>query len=235
MTAAELGDLANCLPEIIAKHGIIVMDHIDLTNEGFMHLLVAAGDVVQPYRQSVQSPVSVLDSSSTLPVEGGGELPFHRDGDSLDYLIDYVFLYCKEQQGESSIYTTFVDYKGANAELPGNIRSILGERVFLTTFSGGNTVSYTPLCSETGLLNLYFPGVRGSPWDTRIEGLDEQSSCIFFSELKTYYVNSKWFYRHSWVPGQLLIFDNIRYLHARERGSSFGRRVAWRGQVKSNS
>jgi (5R)-carbapenem-3-carboxylate synthase len=81
---------------------------------------------------------------------------------------------------------------------------------------------------------IYFPftGNNIADWESRIRGFTESETKDFFSELLSFITQPRYYYRHFWKTGDLMLMDNRRVLHAREPFDNDTERVLYRGSVR---
>ena len=65
---------------------------------------------------------------------------------------------------------------------------------------------------------IYFPFDEGqsASWESRIVGFSEYETKKFFAELFEFISQPRYYYRHYWKEGDLLIMDNRNTIHDRE-------------------
>ncbi len=164
---------------------------------------------------------------SNAYADGRGELRPHSDHCFLDRPLWGISLYAHAapEQGGETIFTSAV---AACQKLPADLRAALtgrlAEHVYQPRERLGDDVR-DPTLSEslaarhpviwdhpvTGRPVLYV-----NPWMTRaIVGVEPEESQTLIAALMEVLTDPSISYRHSWRPGDFLIWDNIALLHAR--------------------
>jgi alpha-ketoglutarate-dependent taurine dioxygenase len=173
---------------------------------------------------------------------GRGELQFHSERSfQREEPLRGVALYAKEVHATGGA-TLFINCAVACQELPADLRSELLEADTVHRFDprirlgeaygssgvpegGWHTIHPAVLPHPiTGVPILYV-----SPWfTTAIAGRDDQSSRSLLSRLLEHLRDPAFLYRHEWQPGDLVLWDNLVLIHAREPYDESKRRILWK-------
>lgn len=245
---------ASTVKDLMKTQGFALIRDIDFDEDSFRSFVHSYGDVVEYVneRQKVgfgYKDILKLEGDPEKVVTGRGELPLHADGGLLLTRVDVVFLYAKEiknmhYQGATAI----CDHKLALKEMPVHLKRILEEEKFFTrVLEHGyyQDVSpkgwfhipvFNPVEGGMTKLLLYFPFMDGSPtsWESRIDGFSDRETLDFFTELKAFLTLPRYYYKHYWKTGDLLMMDNRRVLHSRDSFGPEVTRVLYRGQTTSD-
>jgi len=86
----------------------------------------------------------------------------------------------------------------------------------------GDGVFKVPVFTDLGWVRkmlIYFPFDEGQPasWEPRISGFTAEETKQFFIELVMFMKRDRYYYKHYWEKGDLLIMDNRRLIHEREQ------------------
>ncbi|WP_167012328.1 TauD/TfdA family dioxygenase [Candidatus Pantoea multigeneris] len=224
--------------------GFIVVHDIAFTREAFARFFSRFGDVIRfisdPHAPGYEtSDVTLLQGNPDDVVAGCGQLPLHADGGTESFIVDHLFLYASEVSGMAQGGATcLTNHRLANQELPEHLREILfGRRHYMRiiTPDAKHTWQTIPVFSGVGRsqrMMIYFPFEAGqrSSWECSVEGLSPEECHEYYRALQAFYRQPRYYYRHQWKQGQLLICDNRVLLHEREPyGTTDQRRVLMRG------
>ena len=140
--------------------------------------------------------------------------------------------------------TTVCDHELACQEMPIYLKNILSKETFQVRvlekgyyIKGSPSDWFTlPVFTDYGWGNsmyIYLPFINQAhaSWESRILGFSDLENNSFFNELRLFLTKPKYYYRHFWTQGDLMIKDNRRVLHAREEYDEKATRLIYRGQV----
>lgn len=170
---------------------------------------------------------------SFAPADGSGELEWHADHMHLEKPARASMLYCVETPpvgGETLIACMYRAFDAlshaqqAEAEGLTALHSVSGLQTFLRTkgVNGAADGAYDspeelvvkwPLVRRhplTGRKALYF----GSKVTIGIEGWGDARAKAYLQELEAVATQEAFRYSHAWVPGDAVLWDNRRVLHA---------------------
>ena len=186
-----------------------------------------------------------LDGTKKKFGTGRGELPLHSDGGLLKTRVDILIMYAVQIQ---NLFfqgaTTVCGHELACQEMPIYLKNILSKETFQVRvlekgyyIKGSPSDWFTlPVFTDYGWGNsmyIYLPFINQAhaSWESRILGFSDLENNSFFNELRLFLTKPKYYYRHFWTQGDLMIKDNRRVLHAREEYDEKATRLIYRGQV----
>jgi (5R)-carbapenem-3-carboxylate synthase len=230
---------AEDVKQILQQKGFLIVRNIDMDANEFRDMYAQYGKIVEyvdekegvgfGYKDTLK-----LEGEKGKVVTGRGQLPLHADGGLLLSQVDQVFLYAK--QIENLKYrgsTSIVDHVLAVEEMPFHMRRVLEEETFeVKVLERGYYVDVSPadwfkvpVFTDLGWVRkmlVYFPFENDEPasWMPRIVGFTDQETKLFFKELVDFMRQPRYYYRHYWNEGDLMIMDNRRVLHEREEFDS---------------
>lgn len=236
---------------LAARRGFVLAKEVDFDDEEkFKKLIASYGSVVEYVKEKKNvgfgyKDILKLDGEEGKIVTGRGELALHADGGLLQTRVDIAFLYAVEtRRMQFQGATTICDHELAYQEMPIHLKNILDQEVFeynvvdRAYYVDASPASWfkVPVFVDYGWCNkmlIYFPFTDGNPpsWQSRVVGFSDKQSEMFFDELKAHMTQPRYYYKHFWNKGDLLILDNRRTLHAREPYDDDSVRVLYRGQT----
>ncbi len=177
---------------------------------------------------------------------GRGELEFHSEQSfQRDNPIRGLALYCRAI-GPHGGATLFIDCAAAYRALPADLQSQLAHtdtvhsfdpRVRLGSAYGGTGIpeggwqTVHPAILEHPVTGT--PILFVSPWfTTGIVGMDSEDGGALLSALLDHLSNPAFSYRHEWQPDDLLLWDNLSMIHAREPYDESTSRVLWKYEFR---
>lgn len=170
---------------------------------------------------------------SFAPADGSDDLEWHADHIHLETTARASLLYCRETPpvgGETLFACMYSAYDAldpaARAEADGLVarHSVSGLQTFLRTKGEAGTADAAYAVSEalvvawplvrrhprTGRRALYF----GSKVTIGIDGWDEARARDYLAALNAHATAPPFRYAHRWAPGDAVLWDNRRVLHA---------------------
>jgi (5R)-carbapenem-3-carboxylate synthase len=236
---------------LAARRGFVLAKDVDFDDKNNFKTMVASyGNVVEYVGEKKKvgfgyKDVLELNGEKGKIVTGRGELSLHADGGLLQTRVDIAFLYAVEtRRMQFQGATTVCDHELAYQEMPIHLKKILDEEVF--EYQVEDKSYYVdaspdgwfkvPVYVDYGWCNkmlIYFPFTENNPpsWKSRVAGFSDKQSQMFFDELKAHMTQQRYYYKHFWSKGDLLILDNRRTLHAREAYDEDSLRILYRGQT----
>lgn len=237
--------------KILIRDGFLIVKHIHLDADQFRDLYSQYGTIVEyadekidvgfGYRDTLK-----LEGEQDKIVTGRGQLPLHADGGLLLSQVDHVFLYAVEIKNMTFRGATMIcDHVLACKEMPAHLMAVLENETFeVRVLEHGYYADVSPegwfnvpVFTDLGWVKkmlIYFPFDKGQPasWEPRIRGFSDGETKKFFTELSEFITRDRYYYKHYWEDGDLLIMDNRRVIHAREEfnDKSIIRRL-YRGQT----
>ncbi|MEM1275864.1 MAG: TauD/TfdA family dioxygenase [Pseudomonadota bacterium] len=170
---------------------------------------------------------------SFAPADGSGELEWHADHMHLEQPARASMLYCVETPpvgGETVFACMYHAFDAlspeqqAEAEGLTALHSVSGLQTFLRTKGAKGAAEGDYESPET--LVVRWPLVRHHPMTGRkalyfgskvtigIEGWDDARSRAYLRDLEAVATQTAYRYSHQWVPGDAVLWDNRRVLHA---------------------
>ncbi len=223
------------IKKLLMRQGFLLVSQLRLDANQFRDLYSQYGTIVEyadekidvgfGYRDTLK-----LEGEKGKVVTGRGQLPLHADGGLLLSQVDQVFLYAAEIKNvKFRGATTVCDHALACREMPAHLLRVLENETFeVRVLERGYYADVSPhgwfkvpVFTDLGWVRkmlLYFPFDDGQPasWEPRIIGFTEWETKTFFAELTQFMKHPRYYYKHYWQDGELLIMDNRRVIHERE-------------------
>ena len=226
---------SKAVQQLTMDKGFLLIRNLKYNVDQFRQLLHSYGNILE-YVNEKQNvgygyrDVLKLTGEQEKIVTGRSELPLHADGGLLLTTVDTVFLYAEKiSNGKWQGATNICDHKLAVGEMPLHLRRVLEEERFeYIVLERGYYLDasppswfHIPVFTDLGWTRkmlIYFPFSNGQPasWDSRIVGFTKKECTAFFNELKAFFTQPRYYYKHYWNTGDLLIMDNRRVLHSRD-------------------
>jgi taurine dioxygenase len=176
---------------------------------------------------------------------GRGELQFHSERSfQKNETIRGLALYCKAI-GVSNGATLFVDCAAAYRALPTDLQTLLAHTDTVHSFDPRIRLGpeYAGSVPEGGWQAIHpailehpvtgVPILFVSPWfTTGIVGMDPEEGAALLSALFDHLSSPAFRYRHVWRPNDLLMWDNLSIIHAREPYDESNTRVLWKYEFR---
>jgi len=227
---------AENIKHILMRNGFIVVNDIHLDADQFRDIYSQYGKVVEYADEKIKVGFGYrdtlkLEGDTNKIVTGRGQLPLHADGGLLLSQVDHVFLYAAEIQNmKFRGATTLCDHVLACQEMPPHLIKVLENETFeVRVLEHGYYADVSPagwfkvpVFTDLGWVRkmlIYFPFDEGQPasWEPRISGFTAEETKQFFIELVMFMKRDRYYYKHYWEKGDLLIMDNRRLIHEREQ------------------
>src|SRR5271169_951056 len=240
--AEVVADLSAPLPpeqqallyRLFNEHGLVVFRKQALSH----HQQIRVHSYLRRGRFLERDP-EVVSNVGTGGQVGTAALPFHSDSAFLPEPIAAISLHAVDVvDGETS--TRFSSGKDVYRRLPESLKARLEGlhtlHVMPKEVSGRNRARELPAhYPRTTRLLVHRHGITGGPvlyvsW-VMIDGiieLPEAQSDALLEELHSHVSDPGHVYEHRWRNGDLVIWDNVALLHARDDTSKAGRRVLQR-------
>ncbi|CAI1791854.1 TauD/TfdA dioxygenase family protein [Serratia plymuthica] len=223
------------IKNLLMRQGFLIVNELNIDADEFRDIYSKYGTIVEysdekidvgfGYRDTLK-----LEGEKGKIVTGRGQLPFHADGGLLLSQVDQVFLYAVEIKNmKFRGSTTVCDHVLACNEMPDHLRKVLENETFeVRVLERGYYVDVSPegwfkvpVFTDLGWVRkmlIYFPFDDDQPasWEPRIVGFTDEEIKRFFIELTTFMKNPRYYYKHYWKDGDLVIMDNRRVIHERE-------------------
>ncbi|MEM7744623.1 MAG: TauD/TfdA family dioxygenase [Pseudomonadota bacterium] len=230
------------IEEALERHGVLIFRNQQITPAQQVAFSGALADLAPTMRVAAQLPghpeIFVIGNTgekivSFAPTDGSGELEWHSDHMHLEHPARASMMYCLETPpsgGETvfaCMYTAFDALNPAEqAEAEGltACHSVSGLNNFLRTKGEAETAAGAynvpdelvvrwPLVRRhplTGRKALYF----GTRVTIGIEGWEDARAHAYIAELNSRATVPDHRYSHAWMPGDAVLWDNRRTLHA---------------------
>ena len=242
------------IKDLLMDKGFVIIKDLSYNEDSFRPMVSqygkAADYIISSNEKkaitSEQKDILKLNGEKGKVVTGRGGLPLHSDGALQQRPIDLGFLYAElieniDDQGATNI----CDHKLPVEEMSSHLRRILEEEKFEYKYNergvyDGSTSEWSPLTVFTDLgwvrkmmISFPFPKGQSNHFDIRIVGFQQAQIDAFFEELNKFLMKPRYFYKHYWKTGDLLIFDNRRVLHGRDPfdNNDNNVRILYRAQV----
>ena len=232
-------DLARQLQQLIDTYKFVVIKKFSTNLDDVRTLMSSLG----PLNKSADRDNGVLklDTSQANEVLRSAEaLPLHKDGILTVCDVKIVGIYCVKFQNISGGRTYITDSSTALEHLPHEHVELL-KKVGFEGLPVDDTGYYAKdaaewhafkafIPDETGTLTLnigmpHMPGEKEG-WKVRIPTVSEELSDDILYNMIRLFSNPPYVYYHDWEEEDLLLFDNCKVLHGRERFSGGPRELA---------
>lgn len=217
------------------RHGVVLIRGQDLTPDQQIAFSRGFGDLnIHVYQRIVPGKPEVIVLSNLLDEHGnpiGGAncaLSWHTDGTHLQQPVTTSMLYCVVAPVEGG-ETEFADTATAYDHLSSDLRGFIDDKKAIHSYLLLQQRSFPdrPLSEEkrrqipdilqpivwvhpvTGRKALYL----GEHIIAGVEGMPKEEGIALVTRLREHATQSCYVYRHTWQPGDMLIWDNRRTLH----------------------
>lgn len=232
MTADSVRDLQG----LLAEHGVAVMRGQDIDDAGFVTFLHRFGELMFCVGETPLTGFPDLNVISNVGRTSPPRSVFHVDTSYVRRPPAYTALRAVEipaQGGE----TLFTNQYRAYDTLPVDVRATLEGRTITHVVTGLNLGADDESAAD-------HPAFRRHPISGRtalylstpercvaISGLDQADARDLIEFLYAHSTAPANIYRHSWAPGDVVMWDNRCVLHRADHGDVVGDRVMHRGLV----
>lgn len=227
------------LRPLLAAHGVVVFrDRHDLDDAAFTAWLRQFGDLMFTVGEQPLPGHPDLNVISNVGRSTPPRSVFHVDTSYVSEPPSYTALrtvQIPEQGGE----TVFSNQYRAYETLPDVVRSRLAGRTIRHEVTGVDPGSqqeheaWHPVFRPhplTGRLSLYLSTPQRC---TAISGLPDDEAAPLIEMLYAHSTQESNCYRHSWRPGDVVVWDNACVLHRADHSGVVGDRVMHRGMVSA--
>lgn len=238
------------LKSAFAQHQVLVFEQQQLNDEQYLHFATHFGPIfrspedvpVLASSDEGQTPDIVLVANIAGGYTGSGELTAHSDHHWTPYPSKASFLYALEvpaQGGDTHWSNQYQIYEELPAELKLRINGLqlITYNPFVRRLKGGEPRLYRdpalppisaahphPLVGthpETGRKFLYLDQAT----EVEVVGLPTEEGAELIRQLRTHADQRRYFYRHRWQAGDLVLWDNLATTHYRPAFDAAQRRV----------
>ncbi len=238
VTDLPLHDLAaydvDRLRALLAQHGVVVLPDQHVDDATFVAFLAAFGELTSTTGETPVPGFPDLNVVSNMGRTTPPRSTFHVDTSYVRRPPAYTALRAvqiPEQGGE----TLFSDQYRAFDALPADVRGRLAGRTIRHVVTGldlgadEETAAEHPVFRRhplSGRIALY---VSSPARCAAISGMADQEAGEMVRLLLAYSTRDENVYRHSWAPGDIVIWDNGCVLHRADHDGVVGDRVMHRG------
>ncbi len=234
--AAPLDDATRKqIESLYYRHGVVLIRNQDLTPDQQIAFSRGFGDLnIHVYQRIVPGKPEVIVLSNLLDEHGNPvgsancALSWHTDGTHLQQPVTTSMLYCVVAPAEGG-ETEFADTATAYDDLPADMRDFIDDKKAIHSYLLLQQRSFPdrPLTEEkrrqipdilqpivwlhpvTGRKALYL----GEHIIAGVDGMPKEAGIALVTQLREHATQPRYVYRHTWQPGDMLIWDNRRTLH----------------------
>jgi len=232
LSESQVGDFT----ELLAEHGVIVVPRSDGGDEAFLAFLRSFGELMFTVGET---PVAAFPDLNVVSNVGRTTAPrssFHTDTSYVRRPPAYTALRAVTlpQRGGHTLFTN--QYRAYDT-LPSQIRESLHGRTIthvvtgLDLPEGAETSALHPIFLRhpiSGRTALYLSTPQRC---AAISGMDPEQAAHTIAYLLDHSTREDNIFRHSWSPGDIVIWDNRCVLHRADHTDVAGDRVLHRGMV----
>ena len=224
------------LKQQLAIHGVLVLPDQEIDDADFLAFLEAFGEMT--FTQG-ETPVPGFDDLNVVTNVGRTTPPrssFHTDSSYLRRPPTYTALRAVEVPAEGG-QTQFTSQYRALDTLPTETRDRLQGRNITHVVTGLDAEELDETSAEHPIFPVHPISGRQSLYMSTpgrcaaISGLDEAEASETIKDLYEHSTQEENFYRHSWSPHDVVIWDNFVVLHRADHSGVVGDRVMHRGMV----
>ncbi len=217
------------------RHGVVLIRNQDLTPDQQIAFSRGFGDLnIHIYQRIVPGKPEVIVLSNLLDEHGNPigsancALSWHTDGTHLQQPVTTSMLYCVVAPAEGG-ETEFADTATAYDDLPADLRDFIDDKKAIHSYllPAAAQLPDRPLTEEkrrqipdilqpivwlhpvTGRKALYL----GEHIIAGVDGMQKEAGIALVTRLREHATQPRYVYRHTWQPGDMLIWDNRRTLH----------------------
>jgi taurine dioxygenase len=227
--ALDVTDVAG-LRGLLAGHGVVVLPgQYDVDDASFVGFLASFGELM--FTEG-ETPVPGFDDLNVVTNVGRATPPrsvFHVDTSYVARPPVYTALRAvriPERGGQ----TVFTDQYRAHDTLPGEVRELLDGRTITHRVDG--TQAEHPVFRRhpvSGRTSLYLSTPERC---VAVSGMDAAEATAMIEFLYLHSTADAHTYRHTWSPGDVVVWDNRCVLHRADHDGVVGDRVMHRGMVR---
>jgi taurine dioxygenase len=224
------------LQELLAEHGVVVLRGQEIDDAAFVGFLSRFGRLAFSTGETPLSGFPDLNVVSNVGRSSPPRSVFHVDTSYVRRPPAYTALRAVEipAQGGETLFTN--QYRACET-LPVEVRAALEGRTITHVVTGLDLGADDETSAE-------HPALRRHPISGRtalylstpercvaISGLDDAAARPLIEFLYAHSTSESNVYRHSWAPGDVVMWDNRCVLHRAEHAGVVGNRVMHRGMV----
>ncbi len=214
---------------LLAEHGVVVLPEQHVDDQGFLAFLASFGELM--FTEG-ETPVPGFTDLNVVTNVGRATPPrsvFHVDTSYVERPPAYTALRAVRipQRGGQTLFT---DQYRAYETLPGEVRDALDGRTITHRVDG--TAAEHPVFRRhpvSGRTSLYLSTPQRC---VAISGMDAAEGTAMIEFLYAHSTDDAHVHRHSWSPGDVVVWDNRCVLHRADHDGVVGDRVMHRGMVR---
>ena len=223
---------------LLADHGVVVMPDQDIDDTTFVGFLKCFGELMSTEGEPALPGFPSLNLVSNVGRTTPPRSVFHTDTSYVRRPPAYTALRAVRIPTEGG-QTLFTDQYRAYEALPEQVHAMLAGRTMTHRVSGldlgddHETEAAHPVFRRhpvSGRLSLYMSTPRRC---TAVSGMDDTEATAMIEFLYAHSTAEANTYRHTWSPGDVVMWDNGCVLHRADHSGVVGDRVMHRGMVAS--
>ncbi|MEU0498439.1 TauD/TfdA family dioxygenase [Mycobacterium sp. NPDC006124] len=240
VTDAKIDDLDDRqiedLREALADHGVVVMPRQNVDDEGFLHFVRRFGETVFTVGET---PVPGRPELNVVTNVGRTRPPrstFHTDTSYIPHPPAYTALRAvsvPERGGQ----TLFTNQYAAYSTLPARVRTLLEGRTIKHVVTGVTPDGQQESAASHPIFQVHPVSGRTALYMStpercaEVSGMSPADAAETVAYLFEHSTREENVYRHSWSPGDVVMWDNRCVLHKADHDGVVGDRVLHRGMV----
>ncbi len=227
---------ADTITKLLADHGVVVLRRQRLTDDGFVGFLRQFGELVFTVGETPVDGYPDLNVISNVGRRTAPRSVFHVDTSYISRPPAYTALRAVQIPVEGG-ETLFTNQYRAYETLPDEVRDRLRDRTVRHVVTGVDpgdaqeTAASHPVFRPhplTGRVALYLSTPQRCVGISGIPDADARDLIRYLYEHSTQEHNT---YRHTWLPGDVVIWDNGCVMHRADHSGAVGDRVMHRGMA----
>jgi taurine dioxygenase len=231
---------ADAVRKLLAEHGVVVIPGQQIDDHAFLRFLHSFGPTMFT---AGETPVPGFAELNVITNVGRTTAPrstFHTDTSYVRNPPDYTALRAVSVPRRGG-HTLFTDQYAAYETLPELIRERLRNRTITHVVTGleldaGEETSAThPIFRTHPLSGRTYLYLSAPARCVEVSGMSAQSAAATVNYLFAHSTRLANVYRHSWSPGDVVMWDNRCVLHRADHRGVEGDRVMHRGMVAAGA
>lgn len=233
----EIGDAdaaqADALGALVCAHRVLVLRNQRADDAALVGFLAMLGELAFTAGETPVTGAPDLNLVSNVGRTTPSRSVFHTDTSYVDRPPAFTALRAVALPGSGGA-TLFSDQVAAAARLPARCRDALAGRTLLhrsTGEAGGSAGVRHPVLRRhpvTSEIALYLSTPERC---SQLSGVDEHTSRRIVAALYRHSIRPPELYRHAWVAGDIVIWDNRTTMHRADHSDVVGDRILHRGLV----
>ncbi|CAN5455648.1 TauD/TfdA family dioxygenase [soil metagenome] len=242
VTGLRVGPLdrhrADWLQRVLAEHGVIVLPGQEVDDDGFLKFLRSFGELLFTTGETPLPGYPDLNVISNVGRATPPRSTFHTDTSYIRRPPDYTALRAVEVP-EQGGHTLFTNQYSAHDTLPELVREQLSGRTITHVVTGLDLDDDAETAAEHPIFRIH--PISGRPYlylsapgrCAQISGIPAAHVADTVARLFEHCTRDCNVHRHSWSPGDVVMWDNRCVLHCADHTGVVGDRVMHRGMVLS--